>query len=205
MHAFIAGQRVGLGGAGIRETTEPGQRRTTITYFPFKAKCGQWVQFMDLVPQRGLPKLLKALGLTWEEVLGDAAKGRTFPETLIKYSSLDPEGGWLRKASAIVDKMFASKTWAEWHPIFMEHDVWHAVIQKFEDVWNDLQAKANGTFTSAPDVRHPIVAVPIKLSASRTEPRSRAPKYGEHTSDILKEFGFTGDQEKHLRSIGAIE
>merc|ERR1712186_281129 len=95
-----------------------------------------------------------------------------------KNEAADPEGQWMRRASKIVDERSATKTWAEWQPIFMKHDVWYAVIAKFEDVWDDPQAKVNGAFTAAPDVRHPLVAVPIKLSGSKTEPRRRAPKYG---------------------------
>lgn len=205
LHAAKGGQTVGLGGTGIRETTEIGRRRTTISYCPFQAKCGTWVQFMDLRPDRGLPKIFKALGVSWEQVFGDGAKGLSWAETTAKFGAEDPGGEWLRRATIVIDNAFASKSWQEWKPTFDEIDVWYAMIAKIENVWDDVQAHANGSFVTVPDVRHPIVAVPIQLSDSKTVPRRRAPKYGEHTDQILQQFGFSDEEVKKMRGMKAVE
>merc|ERR1712060_1009114 len=113
--------------------------------------------------------------------------------------------GYLKKATAVIDSVLATKTWAEWKPIFLEHDVWHAVINKFENMWDDEQARANGAFVTHLDIRHPLVGVPILLSAHKAEPKGRAPGLGEHTSGVLKEFGYTPEEEKELRKNRVVE
>uniref|UniRef100_A0A7S1RWP7 Formyl-CoA transferase n=1 Tax=Alexandrium catenella TaxID=2925 RepID=A0A7S1RWP7_ALECA len=190
---FVTGPLSESGGMGwIRETTELGERRTSISYFPFRMKCGQWIHMMDLVPERANPKIFKALGLTELEVMGP-------PETHT------PDGMHLKRATAIIDKALSTKTWAEWKPIFAEHDVWHAVINKFENMWDDEQANANGAFVGHPDIRHKVVGVPILLSAHKAEPQGRAPGLGEHSSEVLREAGFSQEEERQLREKGVVE
>lgn len=189
---FITGPIHEAGGMGyIRESTVLSERRTTISYVPFRCKCGQWIHMMDLVPDRLLPKLYRALGVTEQEVFGP-------PDTHTK------DGLHMKKATSLVDKLMATKTWAEWKPIFEEHDIWHAVINKFENMFDDEQAKANGALVHHPDVRHPLVGVPILLSAHKAEPAGRAPIYGEHTSTILREYGFSQAEEDGFRKNKAI-
>lgn len=192
-NAFITGPISKAGGMGmIRETTQLGERRTSMNYVPFRMKCGTWVHMMDLVIDRFLPKLFRMLGVREEDILGPL-------------DQRDPEGVYLKEATTKIDNILATKTWAEWRPLFLEHDVWHAVCNKFEDVWDDEQAKANGAFVHHPDIRHPVVGVPILMSAHQAEPRGRAPGFGEHTSEVLREVGFSTTDEAALREKGIVE
>jgi len=189
---FITGPLSESGGMGfIRETTELGERRTSISYFPFRMKCGQWIHLMDLVPDRLNPKLFKMLGVTEEEIMGPP-------------STHTVEGDHLKLATAKIDKLLGEKTWAEWKPLFLKFDVWHAVINRFEDMWDDEQANAVGAFVTHPDVRHKLVGAPILMSAQEAAPKGRAPGYGEHSSEVLKEAGVSPEEEKTLREKGIV-
>lgn len=192
-NAFITGPISEAGGMGfIRETTKPGERRTNISYVPFRMKCGTWVHMMDLVPERFLPKFFKMLDVTEEEILGSTGHG-------------DAEGEHLKKATEKIDKILAQKTWAEWKPLFVQHDVWHAVCNTFENVMDDEQAKAANAFVRHPDIRHPVIGVPILMSAHTAEPKGRAPGVGEHSSEVLREVGFSDVEESALREKGVVE
>eukprot|EP00930_Biecheleria_cincta_P088819 TRINITY_DN78074_c0_g1_i1.p1 TRINITY_DN78074_c0_g1~~TRINITY_DN78074_c0_g1_i1.p1 ORF type:complete len:449 (+),score=73.92 TRINITY_DN78074_c0_g1_i1:55-1401(+) len=184
---FITGPIQEAGGMGyIREPTVLGQRRTSISYVPFRCKCGQWIHMMDLVPDRLNPKIFKAFGITELDVFGP-------PETHTK------TGEHMKKGTAVIDKIMGTKTWAEWKPIFEKNDIWHAVINKFENMLDDEQAQANGALVHHPDIRHPLIGLPVLLSAHTAEPAGRAPIFGEHTSDVLRDHGFTAAEEAELR------
>lgn len=141
---------------------------------------------MDLVIDRLIPKLCKAFNITEEDIWG-------------KPEDRSPDGAHLRKATSLIDSIMAQKTWAEWKPIFDKYDIWHAVMNKFENMWDDPQANANGALVQHPDIRHPLVGVPILMSAHTAVPQGRAPKLGEHTSSILKEYGFSPQEEEAFR------
>ena len=44
-----------------------------------------------------------------------------------------------------------------------------------------------------------LVAQPVKLSRTPSKLAVRPPEFGEHTEELLAEFGFSGDEIKELR------
>lgn len=190
---FVAGFDLGSGGMGyIRESTVPGERRSTLSYVPYRLKCGRWIHMMDLVPDRLNPKLFKMLGMSEEDFFGPKDKHT-------------PDGAHLRKATAVLDEALSQKTYAEWEPIFKQYDIWHAKVNRFEEMWDDEQANAVGTYVTAPGVRHRLVGLPILMGASPGQPQGRAPLYGEHSSSVLEQFGVTAAEDKELRRKGVVE
>ena len=62
----------------------------------------------------------------------------------------------------------------------------------------------------AVDVEHPTLGrlkslgSPLKISATPTNPRRRAPMLGAHTDEVLRESGFSPAEISALRAAGAI-
>ncbi|MCP4751451.1 MAG: CoA transferase [Proteobacteria bacterium] len=95
------------------------------------------------------------------------------------------------------DKVFATKTQAEWIELSTEAGLMFAPVQDIKDVVDDPQAIANNYVV---DFDHPsfgkmvVPGYPIDFSTFSAGMRSSAPHIGEHTDKVLGELGFT-DQE----------
>ena len=107
----------------------------------------------------------------------------------------------------IFDKTFATKPREEWLKLLKKETVICGVVQSYEDIPNDPQVIANEYLTT---VQHPTlgelkeVGIPVKLSETPGRARSAAPQFGEHTEQVLEEFGYTWEQIEKLRGQGAL-
>src|SRR4051812_24888291 len=72
---------------------------------------------------------------------------------------------WQHSAELVTElnAIFATKTLAEWAPIFAREDVWWAPVQEAHDVIDDPQAHAAGGFVDVPDADG---GEPVKMVAS---------------------------------------
>lgn len=96
---------------------------------------------------------------------------------------------------AELDEIFASKTLAEWAEIFAgEPDFFWSPINSLEDIVADEQFHAAGGIVYVPDGdgAAPMVASPADFSGTPWEPRSAAPKLGQHTDEIVAELKTSG-------------
>ncbi|UUO00667.1 CoA transferase [Mycolicibacterium novocastrense] len=96
---------------------------------------------------------------------------------------------------AELDEVFASKTLAEWAEIFAgEPDFFWSPINSLEDIVADEQFHAAGGIVYVPDGdgAAPMVASPADFSGTPWEPRSAAPKLGQHTDEIVAELKRSG-------------
>lgn len=104
--------------------------------------------------------------------------------------------GRSRAANAVeligeLDEIFAAKPLDEWAKVFAgEPDFFWSPINSIEDVVADDQFHAAGGVVYVPDgdAGAPMVATPADFHGTPWEPRSAAPKLGEHTEDILAEL-----------------
>merc|ERR1711920_417426 len=94
-------------------------------------------------------------------------------------------------ATAVADKVIASKTYDEWHSLFVKKDVWHVRINRFEDMWEDEQATQSGIFVQVPGVQHKLLGNPVLFSAVQHTPSAGAPSFGQHSSIVLREHDIT--------------
>jgi len=80
-------------------------------------------------------------------------------------------------------------------------------INNLDEVFADPQVSARGMTVA---VTHPLAdsvrlaASPMKLSATPVQYRRAPPLLGEHTDEVLREFGWTDAQRAALRAQGAI-
>jgi crotonobetainyl-CoA:carnitine CoA-transferase CaiB-like acyl-CoA transferase len=108
---------------------------------------------------------------------------------------------------SIIEKIFSSKTCAEWIEILSPTRlIWAPVMTPLE-VTREEQAMANEIFVDWDHPRHGPVRLinnPIKLSQTPAIVTSRAPDLGEHTDQIMRELGYSDGDIADLRKAGAI-
>lgn len=108
---------------------------------------------------------------------------------------------------AILDRVFATKTFAEWRQLLNEKDfIWQGV-QTYPEVISDPQMEANEYMIS---YDHPtigdvkFVVPPLKLTDTPGRILAPAPGLGQHTDEILLESGYSGEDIASLKSEGII-
>ncbi|MFC1966237.1 CaiB/BaiF CoA transferase family protein [Chloroflexota bacterium] len=103
----------------------------------------------------------------------------------------------------ILEKGFRSKTLDEWRVRLDKAGIVWGPVQNFPEVIADPQARANDLFVSYdhPDYGHiEVVSNPIKFSEGQEMISRPAPKLGQHTEEVLLEYGYTlEDIEKFKR------
>ncbi len=96
----------------------------------------------------------------------------------------------------------------DWYELLVKADVCVGKVYDVEEMVNDPQILHRRMIV---ETEHPTLGkvkefgVAIKLSDTPGSVRRAAPLAGEHTEDVLKELGFTGDEIGGLRTRGVIE
>ena len=119
---------------------------------------------------------------------------------------------WDRKAretelAALLEETFSQQTTAYWLELLDAAGVVAGPIYNMEQVYQDPQVLARemlvywddpelGTFRN--------IGVPVKLSATPGKIRRRAPALGEHSTEILRERGFSETEIAELQQQGII-
>lgn len=89
---------------------------------------------------------------------------------------------------AVLDELFAQRSFEEWTRRFDEHDVWWAPVNSIVDVIADPQARAAGAFVAMTprDGEEPYEAVnnPVDFDGYTLQPGA-VPRLGEHTDQVL--------------------
>ncbi|HYA36090.1 MAG TPA: CaiB/BaiF CoA-transferase family protein, partial [Candidatus Binataceae bacterium] len=99
-------------------------------------------------------------------------------------------------------KLFPTMPSAHWLELIENADVPCGPVNNFDSIWSDPQFLANETFV---EYDHPkagrvrAVRQPGRFSASPPELWRHAPDLGEHTDEILTDFGFSGEEIGELR------
>ena len=109
--------------------------------------------------------------------------------------------------NAEIDKATATKTNAEWVEIFNKAGVPCGPIYSIDQVFADPQVKHLGIAQESArsdGSRLGLVGQPFTLSRTRSKIAARPPDLGEHTDEILKEFGFSAGEIKALHDAKAV-
>jgi crotonobetainyl-CoA:carnitine CoA-transferase CaiB-like acyl-CoA transferase len=95
--------------------------------------------------------------------------------------------------TTLLDKTFATKNREEWFVDFKKQELIFAPIQTPTEVVNDPQAIANNYIIW---YEHPVlgktkmVGFPWDFKETPASVRREAPEFGQHTEEILLEFGY---------------
>jgi formyl-CoA transferase len=109
--------------------------------------------------------------------------------------------------NAEIDKRTATKTSAEWIDLFNKAGVPSGPIYAIDQVFADPQVKHLGIAQAArkPSGEEQIfVGQPMALSRTPSRIAATPPQQGEHTDEVLKEFGFADDEIAALHKAKAV-
>jgi formyl-CoA transferase len=108
--------------------------------------------------------------------------------------------------AALIESITANSTRAHWLEVFDAHDIPCGPINNYEEVAADPHVLARQMVI---ETEHPTLGrmrtlgSPLKLSETPADARGRAPLLGEHTSEVLREAGFSDEEIASLRRSGA--
>ncbi len=158
----------------------------------YKCKDGTWMMISVIVYDRYYPIFMKAVGR--EDLINDP---RFNNEQVVKQNSTE--------LVKILDEIFATKDFAEWHKILNEADIAHNKINHIKDVLTDQQAKDNNfiyMYKERQGTEDLMVATPIKFGKSAPAEHRNAPLLGEHTFEVLQELGYSTEHVNELIKNG---
>lgn len=107
----------------------------------------------------------------------------------------------------LLETRFVERTTAEWEERFSSRKVLFAPVHTFSDLFNHPQAEALGLTL---EVEHPTagtqrqVAPAVRLSGTPASVRRPSPLLGQHTREVLEEFGFGHDEIDALEAARVV-
>lgn len=105
----------------------------------------------------------------------------------------------------IFTERFASKSQAEWSEIFDGTDACVTPVLSFDQVSSHPHNRERGSFMKDSSGEESPRPAPV-LSRTPAEPCFTSdPVTGEHTAEVLQEYGFTSPQINQMLSAGVIE
>lgn len=162
----------------------------------YRCKDGTWLALAHLQPDRYWRDFCRAIGMPQ---LGEDPR----------FKNMDVREKHSAELIAILDEVFASRTYEEWDKTFREAgDFIYTSIRTVSDLSSDPQALENEYIT---DFDHPtlgkikMVGIPVKFSKTPGAIRLPAPEFGQHTEEVLLEIcGYTWEEIEQLKDEGAI-
>ena len=127
------------------------------------------------------------------------------PEWITTYATPAVRAVSLPAILAAIDEFLPQKTSQEWLAILEAADVPCGPVYTFDEALRDPQLQLNQTFV---EYEHPVagrirgVNVPGKFSETAPQIRHHAPGLGEHTIEILHEFGLSQPQISTMLDTG---
>jgi formyl-CoA transferase len=101
------------------------------------------------------------------------------------------------RLASLVEGVMIGQPCRHWIALFDAAEIPNGPINDYSQVFTDPQVVARRMVL---ETDHPVLGrlrtlgSPIKLSGTPTDPSRRAPLLGEHTADVLEEFGFSAPE-----------
>ena len=160
----------------------------------YECQGGKWLALACLQADRHWKDVCEVLGLGELEV--DP-----------RFAQMDERNANGSELVPILDRVFASRPRESWLEALAARRVPCGPVNDYADLAEDAQVQANEYLV---EMEHPgvgkirEVGVPIKMSETPGRVRSTAPELGQHTEEVLLEYGFDWDQIQKFRVAGVI-
>lgn len=159
----------------------------------YRTADGRWLELAMLQP-----------GRYWAEFCELA--GRADLVTDERFDTVDKLMANAAEAAEIVAQIIEQRPFAEWVDLLARGEGQWAAVQNSWEVGQDPALRANGLIAGVVDsdgVERELVANPVQFDETPVTTR-RAPRFAEHTDEVLREFGLTDDELIQLKIDGAI-
>jgi crotonobetainyl-CoA:carnitine CoA-transferase CaiB-like acyl-CoA transferase len=159
----------------------------------YRSSDGEWFWLLGLQGDRHWPDVVRAIGRP--ELLSDE-----------RFKNIRARRENNVACVQTLDASFNARPMAEWRTIFDRENVWWSPVQTVDQLLEDPQARAAGTFVSAPvvDGEAEMVASPADFAGTPWQPAGMAPEFGQHTEEVLLELGYDWEKIGTLRESGAL-
>jgi crotonobetainyl-CoA:carnitine CoA-transferase CaiB-like acyl-CoA transferase len=110
-------------------------------------------------------------------------------------------------AHAEIERVFRTRTLAEWQEFASEHDCCLEPVLGLDAVLDSELVRARQMVV---EIDQPgtdgvkLLGVPVKLSRTPGAPAGPGPELGEHTREVLAELGYGADEADVLEQTGAV-
>lgn len=127
-------------------------------------------------------------------------------EALTHYTAKD-QMGKREEIDKIFSDIMKTRTTKEWEQFFTEHDVWYAPVNDYKTVVNDPQVIFNEMIVT---IDHPdagkikLMNHPVRYNGKAPTQRLHQPAIGEHTIEILKQYGYSAAEIENMLDKGII-
>jgi len=107
----------------------------------------------------------------------------------------------------LVEQKLRERAADEWVLLFRERDLMISKVNTYADILADPQARANGYIFEMDGVAKEtarVVGSPFQLSGTPVQPQGPPPELGQHTEEVLLEFGYGWEDIGRWRESGII-
>ena len=102
----------------------------------------------------------------------------------------------------VLEEYFVKRDTADWIEVLNKAGVPAGPIYSIDQAFADPQVQTLGMVQKLGEV--PYLGQPVTLSRTPSQPYAHPPKQGEHTADVLREFGYRDAEIEDLRKKGIV-
>jgi len=167
-------------------------RRANAKYTHYETSDGKFVLFCAIEP-KFWDHWCRAVGR--EDLLGQHRD-----DLVVDFGGGDADLG------LEIQKVFHTKTQAEWMDVAIEHDVAMGPALRFDEIQDDPHLRARGQVVTE---HHPVFGDILTLGNPIVVPGATfsiesAPSHGQHTDEVLAELGYDESARADLRGAGVV-
>lgn len=153
----------------------------------YRCRDGRWFLMAMHNEQRQLADFLKVINRT------ELVEDERFKTTELRKKNATA-------LTTILDGVFATRDYAEWRDVLMKAGITFSGMHTVNEAADDPQFRASGALVPFADGEHLTISSPFHIEGEEKVAPRRAPKVGQHSDDVLRQAGYSGDEIAKLRA-----